>query len=299
MLTSSNMTTIDLTDQQDYQKFLDMTPQHAADYTFTNIWGWSGHYGLEWKIANDLCWIHQTAYPESDKELDIWWAPLGNWETIDWASLPQLKSGFVLHRVPERLCHILQERLGDRVAIVETRGQWEYLYKQSDLANLSGNKLHKKKNHVNAYRKFYGEDYRQLTLVNAHEVLELQHKWCTERGCSNSHSLAAESDVLWHVVQRWEAFPNLVAGGLYIEDKLVAFSIGEPLDSTTMVVHFEKALPDYRGIYQTINCCFAKYTGTSYQILNREQDTDEEGLRQAKESYCPTGFLVKNTVRFL
>ena len=38
-----------------------------------------------------------------------------------------------------------------------------------------------------------------------------------------------------------------------------------------------------------------------YEIMRefREQDADEEGLRQAKESYMPSGYLKKNTVRII
>ena len=40
-------------------------------------------------------------------------------------------------------------------------------------------------------------------------------------------------------------------------------------------------------------------SGTPIVFINREQDADEEGLRQAKESYMPSGYLKKNTIRII
>lgn len=295
---SSDFATIDFIDRTDYLPFWKSTQQRAADYTFTNLWGWSGYHCLEWRLAYNLCWIRQSTLVD-ENEIEEYWAPIGDWESADWQAIPWLKDGFVLNRVPEQLCTILQERFQDRVHIEETRGQWEYLYKQSDLATLSGRRLHKKKNHFNAYCKAYGEDYRQITLENVATVLHLQHDWCEWRGCKNSPSLAAEGAVIGNVLKRWKDLPELVGGALYVQDKMIAFSIGEGLDENNMVVHFEKALPNFNGIYQAMNACFAKNAGAPYAILNREQDLDEDGLRQAKESYYPIDFLKKNRVHFL
>ena len=58
-------------------------------------------------------------------------------------------------------------------------------------------------------------------------------------------------------------------------------------------IHFEKAAPDYKGLYQFINQSFASVLPESYNIINREQDLGIAGLRKAKLSYQPTGFVKK------
>ena len=296
MLSAAQFTSIELEDIETYRTYFSCTPKRAADYTFTNLWGWSTHYGLEWKLGHDLCWIRQNcAHKLQPCRL---WAPVGDWKKVDWASMPELTPGTEMIRVPEELCQILEEQLPGRVEIEETRGQWEYLYPQTALATLSGTKLHKKKNHVNGYIKAYGEHYVPLSSENMQQVLDLQNDWCKWRECEQSASLLAESDVICSVLREWDRIPGLVGGALLIEDQMVAFSVGEPLDDTTMVVHFEKGRPNFRGVYQAMNCFFAQYAGQGYELLNREQDADEEGLRQAKESYVPCGFIKKNTVRF-
>ena len=290
-------TSIEIEDASVYAQFFAATPRRAADYTFTNIWGWGTHYGLEWKQAHGLCWIRQNGihnrYPNK------LWAPVGDWYAADWSAMPELTPGVEMLRVPEPLCALLEERFPGRITIEETRGQWEYLYPRQDLATLSGSKLHKKKNHVNAYIKNYGEHYIPLTSAEIPQVLALQNDWCKWRECEQSASLLAESDVTCSVLREWDRLPGLVGGALLVEGQMVAFTVGERLDAETMVVHFEKGRPEFRGVYQAINYFFARYAGEGFTLFNREQDAGEEGLRQAKESYVPSGFTRKNTVRFL
>jgi hypothetical protein len=53
---------------------------------------------------------------------------------------------------------------------------------------------------------------------------------------------------------------------------------------------------DFRGVYQAINQRFAEAEQEKAKLINREQDLDEPGLRQAKESYNPVGFIKKYRV---
>jgi hypothetical protein len=61
------------------------------------------------------------------------------------------------------------------------------------------------------------------------------------------------------------------------------------------VIHFEKAVlkKEYTGIYQYVNQAFSAVLPKRYELVNREQDLGEPGLRQAKESYRPVGFVKK------
>lgn len=281
-------------DMPEYRALCSKTPTNIADATFTNIWGWAEYYGIEWRMAHGLCWLRQTR--RGDEAVDLLWAPVGDWAAANWQAMPELEGGAVFERVPEALSDLLAERFPGRVDVEATEGQWEYLYETEALANLAGNKLHKKRNHVNGYVKAYGEDYRVLGSADMEAVLALQHDWCKWRECSKSLSLLAENEATERVLRSWDALGTLVGGALYVANEMVAFSVGEALDTNTLVVHFEKGRPEYRGVYQAMNYFFARNAGQGFQLLNREQDTDEEGLRKAKQSYLPAGFLKKNRV---
>jgi hypothetical protein len=287
-------TAVSLDERQTYHALWQLTPQHSLDYTLANLWGWQACYGLEWCFENNLCWIRQN------RPNPLCWAPVGDWHRQDWKKIFAEKDEKELHfiRVPETLLHIWQQTIPDWLESEEDRGQWEYLYRQEDLAFLQGNRFHKKRNHFNSFIKTYGEaDYRQLDDAMVEDVLAVQDDWCQWHECEDSPSLQAENEAINRVLSHWDCFSGLCGGSLYVDDAMIAFSIGESLDKNTLGVHYEKGLKGFNGVYQAINCLFSRTAGDGFIHINRAQDLDEDGLRQAKLSYRPSDFLRKYKVR--
>lgn len=294
-MTNLNFTPITLEDKEAYYTLWQCTPVRSLDYTLANLWGWQAFYGLEWAFGESICWIRQT------RPTVHYWAPLGDWHTIFWPEVFQERHDIsVFLRVPEKLAQIWRATLQDRVSIEEDRGQWEYLYKQTDLAELPGNRYHKKKNHYNSYIKTYGEpDYRPIDDVMVEDVLSLEDDWCRWHECEDSSSLRAENEAINRVLSHWTSFTGLMGGSLYVNGKIVAFSVGEDLGGGFLGTHYEKGLNGFKGVYQAINCLFARHAGAGFSFINRAQDLDEEGLRQAKMTYLPADFLRKYRVSIL
>ena len=69
--------------------------------------------------------------------------------------------------------------------------------------------------------------------------------------------------------------------------KVGAISLFEPLNEETLVVHFEKGLPDCEGIYKAINAETASSLKGKFRFINRESDMGVPGLREAKKRYHP------------
>ena len=65
------------------------------------------------------------------------------------------------------------------------------------------------------------------------------------------------------------------------------------MTNDTLLIHFEKGSPEFKGVYQAINQMFLEQAGSGFESVNREQDLDNEGLRKAKLSYNPVGFIKK------
>lgn len=282
---------ISLDRMHEYNERFAKCPSPSSDYSFTNLWGWAEEYGLEWAWSTTHVWVRQTRPDVS------YWAPLGPWNEVDWSQCPLLKAGErVFNRVPQQLMELWQAQLGDRVQVEEARGQWDYLYSAEELATLSGNKFHKKKNHVNQFKKQYMFEYHPLTPDCVEHVIALQEEWCQWRECEESEALLAENEAIIRVLEEWDVIPGLVGGAIYINGEMAAYTVGEKLTDDTLVVHFEKARNGYRGAYQAINNLFVAAEGADYTYVNREQDLDDEGLRKAKLSYHPVDFLKKYTV---
>ena len=297
-------TSISLDYVKNYQALLHKCGSRASDYSFGNIWGWAEYYGLEWRTCGSLCWIRQTkngsvpASPESP----INWAPVGDWEAHDWAKCLDMGKGGTFIRVPERLLQIWQKLLPpERLEITEARGQWDYLYNTQELAELPGNRFHKKKNLLNQFNKSYEYSYSEMTSDCVESVLQMQEEWSKWREVEDSPSLLAENHAIFRVLELWDSIPGLVGGAIHMNGRVVAYTVGEPGCPDTMVIHFEKGMPGYKGIYQAINNSFAKQVAEDgrFAMLNREQDLDDEGLRKAKESYNPVDYVKKYTVKIL
>ena len=273
---------------EDYQHHLRLTPQATSDYSFANIWGWAREYGLEWAFSNDLVGLRQKD-PQP-----VYWAPVGPWDRIDWPGVlagHDFSPGF--KRVPEALADLWRAQTGEALRFEEDRDNWDYIYDVGELVTLSGNRFHKKKNLLNQFKK--QNDYRFVPFSDAmiDEALALQDDWCTWRDCEGSEVLSAENRAIQRVLVHWNAFPELLGGVIMVEEIIVAYTIAEPLDEETVVIHFEKGCPAHKGIYQAINQMFLESLEGRFRLVNREQDLGDEGLRKAKLSYNPVAYNKK------
>jgi hypothetical protein len=285
---------IDLLRQDGYRRRLAACPQVSSDYSFINLWGWADAYGLEWSWEESLVWIRQTR-PEP-----LMWAPVGDWHAVDWPRrLADSESGMRLTRVPAALAEHWEAVSGRRVERREARGHWDYLYDAEALIGLSGNRYHKKKNLVNQFQRTYPYTYAKLSPDLVNEALGLQADWCTWRDCEAIDMLSAENQVITRILNHWTSLAGVCGGTLRVGDRMAAYTVGERLTPDTMLIHFEKANPEFKGGYQMINQAFLSANAEGLKWVNREQDLDDEGLRQAKLSYHPADFIRKYEVVFL
>jgi len=91
------------------------------------------------------------------------------------------------------------------------------------------------------------------------------------------------------VIYCMKHFSELGLFGIYIriDGDIQALSVWEPLNRETAVIHFEKGMQEYDGIYPAINNETAKILAREYKYINRESDLGIPGLRTAKERLHP------------
>ncbi|MDR0561724.1 MAG: DUF2156 domain-containing protein [Spirochaetaceae bacterium] len=174
------------------------------------------------------------------------------------------------------------------IAVAEDRDNFDYLYLRTDLAELPGKKYHKKRNLVNAFLSAYTCEIQPLTAETIPHALEALDRWRQDKGEDGDYNAAKEA---------LELFPALDMQGsiYYINGKPRGWCLGERLSRGKMfAVHFEKGVDAYKGIYQFMNQTFAASLEEEVVHINREQDLGDEGLRQAKMTYRPSGFVRKH-----
>jgi hypothetical protein len=175
--------------------------------------------------------------------------------------------------------------------IEEDRDNFDYLYLREKLANLDGKKLHKKRNLVNSFVNNYTFHGKTLWSENIPDAIKVLDGWREVRGM-----IEDDYDATREALNLYEEL-GLRGSIVYTDGEAAGFTIGEELKAgTSFAIHFEKALEKYKGIYQFMNKCFASILSEKYETINREQDLGDEGLRQAKESYKPIGFVKKYIV---
>jgi len=175
-------------------------------------------------------------------------------------------------------------------AFIEDRPNYEYVYRRDDLANLTGKKYSKKRNHINKLLKEHEFEYKSYTQEYYEQCIALQKRWIEEKGGMNE-------DFEDELTVTKEAFDNLAelklrCGLLFIDGKLEAFSIGEKFLNMA-VIHIEKANADIQGVFPLINREFVRNEWTDVEFINREEDMGLEGLRKSKMSYYPEFFIEK------
>jgi hypothetical protein len=175
------------------------------------------------------------------------------------------------------------------IEVLEDRDNFDYLYLRTELAELKGKKFHKKRNLVAQFQKLYTHEEKPLTQETKPDVLEILKIWREKKGEDGDYAACLEA-------LAWLEELDLKGFLLYIDGKPAGFCMGEIIaQGRIFAVHFEKGLDTYRGIYQFINRAFASSLPESITQINREQDLGDEGLRRAKLSYRPAGFVKKYT----
>ncbi len=173
--------------------------------------------------------------------------------------------------------------------VYEDRDNFDYLYLRGDLVNLTGRKFHKKKNLLNMFIRNNECQAKPLLEEYRDDALQILEQWHSQHGRPNDFIAAKEAlEKMW---------PLQLCGGIfYIDQQPTAYCLGEELAlGKCFVIHFEKAVlkEELKGIYQFINQAFASILPEKYETINREQDLGDPGLRRAKESYHPVGFVKK------
>lgn len=175
----------------------------------------------------------------------------------------------------------------------------DYIYDAESFRTYSGKKLHSKKNKLNKFMSLYGDLYKckPITPSVISDCLLLLDEWKAENGEMGKykkHEIVAVEQLIIHYFEL-----DLTGCCLYVGDKPIGFTIGEPLyrgsENSTLVVHSEKASYDYDGAYPALAHFFA-IQESDFRYINREDDGGDPGLRKSKQSFSPLYQLHKYIV---
>ncbi len=175
-------------------------------------------------------------------------------------------------------------------------GESDYLYDLKQLSALEGALLRKKRNLVRQFER-KNPDYKveKVTAENIDTVIALAEML-------NSRLVQADflTDEKEAMETMRENFAPLNMGGIILcaGNRPAGFSVYSRINSDTADIHFEKADHTVKGAPQILTVKMAEYLlEKGFIFMNREQDMNEPGLRQAKRSLAPCTMIKRRKLK--
>lgn len=296
--------------------YFDGYDYQSSSHTFIANYIWRKTHKITWQVIGEYLCVAGLGTLETEEEEYFMSFPLTRTGTYDPDKLRQTidtarqifegkGKRFEISLIPASLAHFLEEIYGDGVCLTHDRDDDDYIYLREDLVSLSGRKLHQKKNHLNYFLRNFDYTYEEITPETACEVLDFLER-------INSRKLS-ETPEEWKTILELETQAieqllglldtgRLLTGVIRIGGVIEAVTIGEYARTSsheTVLVHVEKANPQYRGIYQAINHAFCSRLPEDVIYVNREEDMGMENLRQTKLSYKPVKLAEKYEAAFV
>ncbi|CEQ28190.1 DUF2156 domain-containing protein [Paraclostridium sordellii] len=293
---------IDIDSYKELRPFFNSVDYEACEYCFTTLYMWRDMYKTSYYIEDDFAII--VGEYEGDRFSVL---PLAKKDKIHKAIAFMINyfknedHRIYLRAVTKEVVELLQKDYPGRFEYIEERDYFDYVYDAESLRTLKGRKNQKKRNHLNYFIKEYEGrvEYKKLDKENFDDCITLLKAWTVnkEENGDKEEGIDDEFVAIKKIFDHYDVLrEDVKISGIYIDNKLEAFTIGEKINEHMAVIHIEKANPEIRGLYPYINQQFLVNEFSDVELVNREEDLGLEGLRKAKLSYHPCKFVEKYTV---
>ena len=294
MLSSNDFKSVSL-DQRDffinhYKRF----PQVHSDNTFTNMVCWNHYAHYSFAYIEDNIILATTIEGKTRYR-----SPIGPHNPDLLEEVIELAAGSA-----DDLCFLILdpeskkwiEELYPELNLLPERKYFDYVYRAADLAKLPGKRFATIRRQLNQFQRTCSPEVEPITENNIGDVRDFLDIWCDWKDCDSDLMLANEKEaVLFGLSHKIEL--QLSGLAIRVDGKIGAMALFEELNKNTALVHFEKGLPECKGIYRAINAETAKLLSNDYAYINRESDMGVEGIREAKMRYHPDHMVEVNFIK--
>lgn len=265
-----------------------------AENSFTNLCAYAFLYKGEYCLEEDT--LLSRIHFEYNKQI-CYYMPMGNKPLKDILQLlieDSKENNYQLNMVIESQ-NALESIFPNKFSVCSMRDMYDYLYLRSDLAELKGKKYQPKRNHINQFTNLYQYTFKVLNKADKPSCMQMLERWREQEmniSPSFKHDYDDERQVIEFLFDNFDSL-HIFGGAIIVADKVIAFSLGSPINDHTFDTHIEKADRDYIGAYALINKQMATHLPENFVYINREEDKGIVGLRQAKLSYHPYKMVEK------
>ncbi len=288
-------------DMKELAPYFSLRPNKTCDSGFLDSFLWRDYYHVEYCCVDERAILWKMEF-----EGEVYSAmPLCREEDLEYYFKMSeqyfnevLKRPYKISVADEEGVEFLKLKENPNYFVEEKEDAKDYLYDAEELRTLPGKRFHKKKNLVNKFKREYEGrwEYRKMICEDKSILWDFLDRWYKQKadaGVDEAESLEAEVNGIHGIIQNCCRL-EFMLGGIFIDGKLEAFSIGNYNPREKMaIIDIEKGNPNIPGIYQIINQQFLLHEFPHAAIVNREDDVGIEGLRKAKLSYNPIGYARK------
>ncbi|MBR2481330.1 MAG: GNAT family N-acetyltransferase, partial [Oscillospiraceae bacterium] len=186
---------------------------------------------------------------------------------------------------PEKLPHLLRRYPYARVSA--PRLWQDYLYHAEDMQSFAGRRYSGQRNHINNFtRRYPTAHFRPLTPEDGDKLSRFWREFEEQFAKGDSKSAVKELRLAEGFFNTHYADGHFLAGCMELDGRILSVALGERCGET-VIVHIEKAMQEFEGIYPTMVREFARTFGGDALWFNREDDAANRGLRMSKLQYLP------------
>ncbi len=267
-----------------------------SDLAFANIYLLRHKYHTEIALEGGFLFRHF----EGNTRLRGYAFPCGEGDIT--AAIRRIEEDAALRGRPMQFCLLTEEDCATLEQLSPGRfrfetdpGNADYLYARHELVELPGARFHRKRNHLARFERVFPDwEYASITPHNAPDALAVADAWLADAEQLGDpapglrHEREAIAQALEHAAEL-----ELTGGIIYVGGLPAAMALASLISPEVADVHYEKCHPAYRAAYPIINRELARHLPCP--LVNREEDLNQPGLRQAKMSYFPAIILSKST----
>ncbi|MBQ9492973.1 MAG: GNAT family N-acetyltransferase [Oscillibacter sp.] len=193
--------------------------------------------------------------------------------------------------VPERKAAYLMSRY-PYVRVSNIRTWQDYLYDPCDLRLFSGRRYSGQRNHIKKFRARCPDAlFRPLDGNDFPAIEQFWTEFEAEFPKGDNEKAVKELSYAKRMLTLIDR-PWFLSGGFFDGERLIALALAERCGGT-LIIHVEKALYSYIGVYPALVQEFANAFGEGCRVINREDDAADRGLRTSKLQYSPVRLAPK------
>ncbi len=293
-----NFKKLELSDKEDVEKFTSKFPPYS-DFDFVSMWSWDikGEMRISQLYTNLV--VRFTDYLTGEP----FYSFLGNNKVNETAEI--LLNSAVEEEIKPRLCLVPNDSIEgimlNKFKVEEDLDNFDYIYDLNEISRYTGNQFVKKRNKIVHFLKLLPGIKVEILNINnksiKDNILKLDEFWLKNKTQKDAN-FKIKNEFL--ATNRFfeSAIDNTFGVGIFVNKKLIGYSILGLVANNYAISHFCKADTQFIGIYDFLMRETAKIlVDKGYLLLNYEQDLGLPGLRENKKSFM-SKYLRKFTVGF-